>query len=144
VDTFTGWITDTQNGVTYQRSTVRLAQITDGTTHTFLFGEKYLNPDRYLDGTDPADDQNIFTGHDQDNLRYTGRRNGPTVDAVAFVPQQDQNGIDFPDDPTFGSSHAGGINVALCDGSVQTIEYAIDPGVYYFYGGRGDDGAEFP
>ena len=29
----------------------KIAQITDGTTNTYLLGEKYLNPDHYLDST---------------------------------------------------------------------------------------------
>lgn len=144
VETFSNWITETQNGVTFQRSTVRIAQITDGTTKTALIGEKYINPDRYLDGSDPADDQNIFTGHDQDNLRYTGRRNSPADPAVAFVPLPDTTGLDMFNDPTFGSSHAGTMNMAFCDGSVQSIQYDVDPNVFYFYGGRDDDGAPFP
>jgi hypothetical protein len=68
VANFKNWITDTQNGVTFQLSQVRLAQITDGTTKTALIGEKYLNPERYEDGSNLADDKNIFVGHDRDNL----------------------------------------------------------------------------
>jgi prepilin-type processing-associated H-X9-DG protein len=144
VKTFKNWITDTQNGITYQRSRVRMAQITDGTSKTALIGEKYINPARYEDGSDPADDQNIFVGHDQDTLRYTGRRNNPTSGAVAFDPQQDTVDVDKFDDPSFGSAHSGIMNMAFCDGSVQSIEYAIDPAVYYFYGGRDDDGTPYP
>jgi prepilin-type N-terminal cleavage/methylation domain-containing protein/prepilin-type processing-associated H-X9-DG protein len=144
VSTFRGWITNSQNGITYQRSEVRMAQITDGTTKTALIGEKYLNPERYEDGSDPADDQNIFVGHDQDNLRYTGRRDNLASAAKAFLPLQDTNGHDEFDDPTFGSSHSGAMNMAFCDGSVQSIQYDIDPKVFYFYGGRDDDGSKFP
>ena len=75
------WITNTQNGVTYQRSHVRLAQITDGTSKTALIGEKFARPQHYEDGKSDLDDQNIFVGHDVDNLRYTGTRN--TVTNVA-------------------------------------------------------------
>ena len=151
--TFTGWITKSQNGVTYQRSVVHLAKITDGTSKTVLVGEKYMNPNRYEDGSDLADDQNMFVGHDPDNIRYTGLRNPATGVAEAFEPLQDRAGFDPPTvnlpgvgdwEPTFGSVHSGGVNMAMCDGSVQTIEYGIDEAVYYRYGGRDDDNDRYP
>ena len=151
--TFTGWITKTQNGVMFQRSVVRLAQISDGTSKTALIGEKYMNPDRYTDGSDLADDQNLFVGHDTDNIRYTGHRNPTTSIAEAYEPLQDQAGFDPPfvilpgvtdREPIFGSAHAGAMNLALCDGSVQAIEYGIDAIVYYRFGGRDDDNVAFP
>ena len=64
--------------MTYQRSQVRLAQITDGTSKTALIGEKYMSPKDYETGKSDLDDQNIFVGHDVDNLRYTGKHNPAT------------------------------------------------------------------
>ena len=148
--TYTQWITKSQNGVLFQRSTVPIAKISDGTTKTALIGEKYMNPERYEDGSDPADDQNIFVGHDQDNLRYFGYRL-PANDSgrvKVFQPTQDSRGFDHPQvpgnfgtdrEPTFGSVHAGALNMAFCDGSVHSISYEVDPAVYYKYGGRRDD-----
>jgi prepilin-type N-terminal cleavage/methylation domain-containing protein/prepilin-type processing-associated H-X9-DG protein len=151
VNSFNGWVTKTQNGVTFQRSIVRLAQITDGTTKTALIGEKYMNPARYEDGSDPADDQNIFVGHDQDTIRYTGyRANGV---GNVFEPLQDKLGYDPPPVPSqfggdpeqiFGSAHPGAMNMSFCDGSVQSIEYDIDDNVFFWLGGRDDDGTPFP
>ncbi len=150
--TFDKWITKTQNGITYQRSLVRMAQITDGTTKTALIGEKFLKPEGYEDGSDGGDDQNIFVGHDQDNLRYTGSRiPSPNNRAFAYLPKSDTNNDNDNDvdkdgltDPKFGSPHTGAMNMAFCDGSVQSISYDIEPSVYYFYGGRDDDGMSFP
>ena len=89
---FAKWITNGQNGVTYQRSLVRMAQITDGTTKTALIGEKYMSPIDYDTGASDLDDQNIFVGHDVDTLRYTGRRlTGGR--AEAFLPNQDSDSI---------------------------------------------------
>ena len=45
------------NGVSFSRVTMRFAHITDGTSNTYLVGEKYLNPDRYESGMSFGDDQ---------------------------------------------------------------------------------------
>lgn len=145
VASFSNWVTGFQNGVMYQRSTVRLAQISDGTSKTALIGEKYMDPQQYDNGLDQADDQNIFVGHDQDNLRYTGRRLPTTGVAEAWLPFQDRSGF-YPKQSdgalraSFGSAHASVMNLSLCDGSVQAISYDIDESAYFFYGGRGDNG----
>ena len=36
------------------------------------------------------------------------------------------------------------MNMAFCDGSVQSVTYDIEPQVYFFYGGRNDDGDVYP
>ena len=150
---YTEWLEDIrpQNGVTFQRSVVRIAQITDGTSKTALVGEKYMNPDRYEDGSDPADDQNIFVGHDQDNLRYTGYRDNVTDVARVFQPRPDTAGYDPPNVPyfgdpetIFGSAHPSGFHMAFCDGSVRAINYDVEEEVFYKYGGRDDDGRIYP
>jgi prepilin-type N-terminal cleavage/methylation domain-containing protein/prepilin-type processing-associated H-X9-DG protein len=139
-----GWITSTQNGVTYQRSRVRLAQITDGTSKTALIGEKCLKPSDYDTGKSDLDDQNIFVGHDVDNLRYTGHIIAGNV-KEAFLPAQDSDSLTLDlNHPLFGSNHAGAMNMAFCDGSVQSIDYNVDPGVFFRYGGINDDAEPYP
>ena len=58
-------------GVTYLRSEVKMTDITDGTSKTYLVGERYLDPDHYSTGADSADDQCLFVGFDNDNVRST-------------------------------------------------------------------------
>ena len=135
-----------QNGILYQRSTVRMAQITDGTTKTALIGEKYMSPMDYDTGTSDLDDQNTFVGHDVDNLRYTGTRLPDYQgNAQAFPPASDSDTLEVSlDEPFFGSSHSGTMNMAFCDGSVQSIDYEVDNAVFYYYGGRDDDNTSYP
>ncbi|MEM6329631.1 MAG: DUF1559 domain-containing protein [Planctomycetota bacterium] len=152
VATFTGWITRTQNGVTFQRSRVRIAQITDGTSKTALIGEKLMRPSEYDGGNSDLDDQSLFVGHDVDTLRYTGRRAADNLPAILFTPSSDAEGpLTGPEreaflglqTPAFGSAHPGSMNMSFCDGSVQSITYEVDPEVYFRYGGRNDDAIPF-
>jgi prepilin-type N-terminal cleavage/methylation domain-containing protein/prepilin-type processing-associated H-X9-DG protein len=120
-----------QNGICTQRSMVRIPQITDGTSSTAMIGEKYLQPERYFDGIDRADDQCAYTGHDRDNAAYTA--NAEEI----YRP--------LPDEPSkltrhhrFGGPHAAGLNMAFCDGAVDMISFDIDDAIWKAYGGRDD------
>ncbi len=105
------------NGIVFQRSTVEVAHVRDGTSNTYLVGEKYVGPDWYFNGLSWGDDQNPFCGDDRDVLRWT-----------AAPPRQDRPGLDLWNE--FGSAHASGFNMALADGSVRTISYTIDPEIH--------------
>jgi prepilin-type N-terminal cleavage/methylation domain-containing protein len=61
----------TYTGVSFQGSQVRLAEVTDGTSVTYLIGEKYLNPNSYASGTDAGDNKDAYTGFDNDVSRST-------------------------------------------------------------------------
>jgi prepilin-type N-terminal cleavage/methylation domain-containing protein/prepilin-type processing-associated H-X9-DG protein len=135
------------NGISYQRSEIRLAQITDGTSNTAMVGERFLNADAYNNGKDPADDQNIFVGHDRDTTRYTaiGRDvNGvpvvPVLAALLRPPLPDRPGYEG-DGRSFGSAHSTGLNVVYCDGSVRFSSFDVDPEAWRLFGGRDDEQA---
>lgn len=120
------------NGLCHVRSEVRVAEITDGTSNTYLIGEKYLNPAVYENlgpngspTDDKGDNEPIFSGFNRDFQRSTN-----------FVPLQDTLGVRF--DSAFGSAHPGVMNMSLCDGSVNAISYDIDEDVHRYYGIRYD------
>ena len=123
-----------QNGISYQRSEVRLAQVTDGTSHTYCVGEKYLPQDVYKSGTGAADDQSLFAGHDFDNNRHTG-----STENVPLPPLRDGD-VQWRLSE-FGSAHPANWNAAFCDGSVQAVGYDIDPEVHRLRGSRNDSDA---
>jgi len=122
-----------QTGVSYYRSEVKVSQITDGTTNTYLVGEKYLAPDCYEgtnSTTDPGfnygENQSMYSGYEWDNHRVAFQPNISLFsDPEEYQPRQDTPG-DSKNYARFGSAHAGGFNMSFCDGSVQTISYDID------------------
>jgi prepilin-type N-terminal cleavage/methylation domain-containing protein len=107
------------SGVVYNRSETKIVDIKDGTSNTYLVGEKFLNPDYYATGESGGDDQYVFQGFDRDTQRWGSN------DAAGYGwPRQDQSGADLM--CNFGSAHAVGFHMATCDGSVHFVNYTID------------------
>ena len=125
-------------GAIFLHSQVRLPDITDGTSNTYLLGERFCDPDHYFDGLSPPDNQVVDTGACYDVVRWTN--NDPY-----FKPTPDTPGLGLW--YAFGSAHANGFHMALCDGSVHMINYTIDPLVHSYLGNRKDgmmiDGKKF-
>jgi len=95
-----------------------MAMISDGTSNTYLVGEKYVVPNYYATGQDSGDAETYYNGDDDDNQR-TGWSQ-PMQDTPDYYPGT------YGSIAMFGSAHDSGINMAFCDGSVHQISYTID------------------
>jgi prepilin-type N-terminal cleavage/methylation domain-containing protein len=113
-------------GIMFQASKIRVSDVSRGTSHTFLLGEKYLNPVNYATGSDPSDNEGQYNGEDNDNSRDT-----------FSPPLQDTPGLQ--DTERFGSAHPAGLNMLIADGSVQFINYSVDPTIWRPAGNRNVD-----
>ena len=130
-------------GLVYSRSRVQFRQITDGTSKTYLVGEKYLDVSSHNDGSSHGDDFSICQGHDYDLLRWTM----PAFDlpwgdvkSIENHPRQDARAT--PElVMTFGSSHSAGWYACRADGSVGLVAYGADPTVHRAAGNRSDSQA---
>jgi prepilin-type N-terminal cleavage/methylation domain-containing protein len=122
------------NGVIYVHSHVTMAMIADGASNTYLIGEKSINPDHYLDGKDGGDDWSMYSGQQDDISRAVGYSDASGFHS--YQPMQDTPGID--NSLSFGSAHATGFNMSLCDGSVRSISYSIDGETHHRLGNRED------
>jgi prepilin-type N-terminal cleavage/methylation domain-containing protein/prepilin-type processing-associated H-X9-DG protein len=122
------------NGIFFPRSMVPVRDITDGTAHTFLLGEKYMMPDYYTTGEDGGDNQSMYQGYDVDTVRFTGMdASDPTT---GLPPKQDRLGVIYLS--AFGSAHSAACNFAMADGSVRSVAYEIDLLIYRRLGNRMD------
>lgn len=124
-------------GICFARSQVTMAMITDGSSNTYLLGEKHVNPDNYFDGLDGGDDWSMFTGQQDDIVRSVAYPDTNKPGSYAYYPP-------MPDSPGlvnywgFGSAHSSVLNMSLCDGSVRAVNYQIDLEVHRRLGNRED------
>jgi prepilin-type processing-associated H-X9-DG protein len=102
---------------------MRLTDIWRGSSNTILIGEKYLNPVNYKTGTDPGDNECMYTGMNNDVVRCTG-----------LVPLLDTPGVQ--NTLAFGSLHPSGPNFMMADGSVNSIAYNVELSVFRPMGDR--------
>jgi prepilin-type N-terminal cleavage/methylation domain-containing protein len=119
-------------GVMYEFSEVQIGQIADGTSNTYLAGEKYINAIHYDTGGDAADNETWCTGWNNDNYRVS-KGTGATE---YWPPLQDIPGIGYSD--RFGSAHPSGFHAVFCDGHVDQIEYGVAPELHRRMSNRND------
>lgn len=128
----------TCTGVSYYYSEIQIASISDGTSNTYLLGEKNVDPDWYFLGGG-GDDWPMYCGQQDDTARCVGWLGTPgdlsTLNPCP--PTQDQPGLYL--NYCFGSAHSNSLNMSMCDGSVHSINYSINPEVHRRLGNRQDE-----
>lgn len=108
------WPGQNCNGISFQHSLVTLKDIVDGTAHTYLAGEKFMNPEDYYTGRHYSDDQPFLGADDWDIYGWTDS-----------VPMRDRRGVSERIRSPFGSAHPFVFNMVMCDGSVSSVSYEI-------------------
>ncbi len=117
-----GWYAK-NNGIYALGRRTKLKDITDGTSKTYLVGEKVMNPPDYLNGRDSMDLWPIVAAENVRNYVRMGGVNDPPNESMA--PYQDSaNGC--VSCHAFGSAHAAAWNVVMADGSVRSLPYSMD------------------
>lgn len=108
------------SGIVFQRSQVAVKDVVNGTAHTYIAGEKCLNPDKYgmiVDASNPrdySDDQPILGADDYDIYAWG-----------SVAPMRDRRGMSFTTVSPFGSAHRFTFNMLMCDGSTKSVSYNI-------------------
>jgi hypothetical protein len=109
----------THLGVIFPFSEIKISRIEDGTSKTYLIGEKYVDPLHYTDGADYVDTESVYSGANNDNLRTADPAYPPLPDIPNFLNYRG-----------FGSAHPGVWQMLMCDGSVQSLGYDIERQVH--------------
>jgi prepilin-type processing-associated H-X9-DG protein/prepilin-type N-terminal cleavage/methylation domain-containing protein len=114
----------TKDGIFYEGSKVRIADVTDGTSNTLLFGERrHWDPDYdRLCPRDPIDTNGWWAYADTADVLLSA-----AVPLNYQVPPTAMSCDEIKADRlcAFGSRHPGGANFALADGSVRFLANAM-------------------
>jgi prepilin-type processing-associated H-X9-DG protein len=114
-------------GIFFAGSMIPVSEVTDGTSNTYLCGEKYLQADRYVTGQGHGDLWGMYAGDCIEITRWA---------ATDYPPAKDS--LDESLERSFGSPHPSGLNMCFCDGSVRLILYEIDLTVHERLANRHD------
>jgi hypothetical protein len=109
---------------------VSFENIEDGSSNTFVLGEKRLQPVNYLIG-DWHDDRGWTDGWDPDTLRCTHCQPAPDQDIAG---QPGASALPY----SFGGAHPEMFNGGFADASVRTIRFDIDVVVFNYLCHRSD------
>lgn len=139
---FGWWGNEGQQGVITSRRAGKhtFANITDGTSNTFMIGEKFTLLDYAQGGGYDNDRYGMVGGQWVDTMRGAGPQNGNGHGWDALSLANPARNL-ASNDPSivgdtwrsmfiFGSNHPAGINAVFADGSVHNIKYGIDPQVF--------------
>ncbi|MBY0456244.1 MAG: DUF1559 domain-containing protein, partial [Gemmataceae bacterium] len=143
---------NTFNGVVVRANVapVTIVGITDGTSNTVMVAEKWLHPNRHnADGGDNEryanagwDECVVRIGGGTFTYRYNGGQPAGPSAPQRTIPRTPRPDIEAPCEinasggtvtiwnQQFGSSHVGGMNAVMSDGSVRVVQYSVDPVVW--------------
>lgn len=108
-------------GKSFNVNAVRMARITDGTSHTIMYGEMSWDVGTqrtWIVGSLSPQDQFGYVSNAK-NIKFG-------INVAAF---EDENGVrtDIPlTDVSLGSKHPGGAHVLMCDGSAGFLREDVD------------------
>ena len=152
------WQDAAANGVIYVLSSIRMGDITDGSSQTVAFSERNVtdgsngistpDADTYLSSGNPLSQDEAVQMCEAVNVANLANQfpqfmGGPWLDgknAYQHIGTPNNRSCGFQPSAkaamTASSRHVGGVHVLLCDGSVRFVSSSIDRGVWRALGTR--------
>ena len=128
----------------FAQSKITIADVTDGTSHTALLSEVIL-----VEDTDSHDIRGRYYNPAHSGVAFSTRLppNTPVPDRFNWCANRPPKEAPclWGGDYIFvlaRSYHVGGVNMAMCDGSVRFIRNSVNPATYKALGSRA--GGEIP
>ena len=141
------------DGICFQFSEIGKTQIRDGSSNTYMVGEKFMDTEFYyprknMDSAFEGDATTMYAGDCASTLRVVGPMDAPVKPRHDFaVSRSDQKLTNrLKTDPNlvsegfnaFGSAHVSGWHAVFCDGSTHKINFGIDMQTHFRLGSRND------
>jgi prepilin-type N-terminal cleavage/methylation domain-containing protein len=114
---------DASGRVLSWKGVVTLDKIPDGTSNTFLVGEKHV---RYTTTFGTMEDRSVFAGNDNNFRRYAGRGAAGQQYILQIYSPDPQWNVQAVSNRSFGSRHLGMCQFVMCDGSVRAVKNSTD------------------
>ena len=137
-------VVNAQNGIFGKASRVNIAAITDGTSNTFMVGERdtrHGGPGTFGSLGDPfRHASNWVRAMPRPGSIVANAMNGRAVTGVCTDVPGSTRLLNGPSSRAFGSVHSGGANFLLADGSVRFVSESIQPLTYARLAHRSDGG----
>jgi prepilin-type N-terminal cleavage/methylation domain-containing protein/prepilin-type processing-associated H-X9-DG protein len=100
-----------------------LPGITDGTSNTFLAGEKHV---RYTTTFGTQEDRSVFSTNDNNYRRFAGIGEAGQQYILQIWSPDPQWNVQAVSNRCFGSRHPGVCQFTMCDGSVRAVKNSTD------------------
>ncbi len=130
----------TLNGIFYVKSETRITDITDGTSNTLMLAEILVTPDTNVNDlrgrySNSWEGNNWFSTLNPPNTTVSDKNNYQGISTTKSPTSNVATGSGGQN-VSARSTHTGGANFSLADGSVRFIQNNIDPLIYAQLGTR--------